>query len=117
MRYANAGHPPALVCRADGSAVPLPPTGPITGPFHSSWSTERATLGPGENLAVYTDGIVGARFDGEMFGPDRLVRLVGASDCEDAPAIVEGLLDEVEAFTPGRLQDDATIVVICRPER
>jgi len=52
-----------------------------------------------------------------MFGPDRLVRLVGASDCEDAPAIVEGLLDEVEAFTPGRLQDDATIVVICRPER
>ena len=50
-----------------------------------------------------------------MFGPERLARLVGTSDCEDAPAIVERLLDDVEAFTPGRLQDDATIVVICRP--
>ncbi len=115
MRYANAGHPPALVCRRDGSTVPLPPTGPIMGPFTSTWSTGGSTLGAGENLAVYTDGITEARLDGEMFGPERLAELVGTSDCEDAPAIVERLLDDVEAFTPGRLQDDATIVVICRP--
>jgi serine phosphatase RsbU (regulator of sigma subunit)/CHASE3 domain sensor protein len=115
MRYANAGHPPALVCRRDGSTTPLPPTGPIIGPFTSTWATGEAALGPGENLAVYTDGIIEARLDGEMFGPERLAELVGTSDCEDAPAIVERLLDDVEAFTPGRLQDDATIVVICRP--
>jgi serine phosphatase RsbU (regulator of sigma subunit) len=72
-------------------------------------------LGAGENLAVYTDGIIEARLDGVMFGPERLAELVGTSDCEDAEGIVGLLLDEVEAFTPGRLQDDATIVVICRP--
>ncbi|MGZ8766187.1 MAG: PP2C family protein-serine/threonine phosphatase [Acidimicrobiia bacterium] len=115
IRYANAGHPPALVCHDDGSTVSLPPTGPIMGPFTATWTTGRAILGPGENLAVYTDGIIEARLDGEMFGPERLARLVGTSDCEDAPAIVERLLENVEAFAPGRLQDDATIVVICRP--
>jgi CHASE3 domain sensor protein len=115
LRYANAGHPPALVCHRDGTTVPLPPTGTIMGPFTSSWATGRARLGPGENLAVYTDGIIEARLDGEMFGPERLAALVGTSDCEDADAIVERLLDDVEAFTPGRLQDDATVVVICRP--
>jgi len=115
MRYANAGHPPALVCHRDRTTVSLPPTGPIMGPFTSTWSTGRAVLGAGENLAVYTDGIIEARLDGVMFGPERLAELVGTSDCEDAPAIVERLLDAVEGFTPGRLQDDATIVVICRP--
>ena len=47
MRYANAGHPPALVCDRDGTTVPLPPTGPIMGPFTSTWATGRAVLGSG----------------------------------------------------------------------
>ena len=38
-RWANAGHPPALVV-ADGAAVELPHSGPLIGPFDSSWSTE-----------------------------------------------------------------------------
>ncbi len=115
IRYANAGHPPALLCRADGGVVWLSPTGPIIGPFTSSWSTGHATLGPNESIVVYTDGIIEARHGGELFGPERLARLVGESDTNDARAIVQRLLDEVEAFTPGRLQDDATVVVICRP--
>ena len=88
IRYANAGHPPALVCHRDGSTVPLPPTGPIVGPFDGSGRPATRGLGPGENLAVYTDGIIEARFEGEMFGPERLARLVGDERLRGRPAIV-----------------------------
>jgi sigma-B regulation protein RsbU (phosphoserine phosphatase) len=114
LRFANAGHPPALVCGADGTRE-LAPTGPIIGIGEDGWRTATETLRPGENLVVYTDGIIEARRDGDLFGSVRLAELAARTDCAEAETVVATCLDEVEAFAPGRLQDDATIVVLCRP--
>ena len=114
--YANAGHPPAFVAGRD-ALHELMPTGPLVGLLGSGWRTDTATIHPGDTLCVYTDGLVEVRNDiNEFFGPERLAALVQGARCDEAPAVVKRCLDEVELFAPGGLRDDATIVVVCRPD-
>jgi serine phosphatase RsbU (regulator of sigma subunit) len=116
VTYANAGHPPAFICSESGD-TDLEPTGPLVGLLGSGWGTAEARMEPGANLCVYTDGVIEIRSsDREFFGPDRLRALVRGSRFDEAPAIVKLCLDEAELFAAGRMQDDATIVVLCRPE-
>jgi len=113
--YANAGHPPAFISAADHD-VDLGPTGSLVGPLGSEWGTAPATMEPGDNLCAYTDGLIEIRnADREFFGPERLRSLIRGSRCDQAAAIVQRCLDEAELFTAGRIHDDATIVVLCRP--
>jgi serine phosphatase RsbU (regulator of sigma subunit) len=53
----------------------------------------------------------------EVYGFDRLVDLVCSASCDDADAIVKRALDDVTEFAPGRLRDDATILLLCRGPR
>jgi serine phosphatase RsbU (regulator of sigma subunit) len=116
MRYANAGHPPALIMTGD-AAVELGPTGPLVGLLTPGWGTAEAVIGPGHNLCAYTDGVIETRnVDNEFFGPERLLELLEGARCDEAPAVVKRCIDEVELFSPGGLRDDATIVVLCRSE-
>lgn len=117
LRYANAGHPPALLCLPD-EAIELTPTGPIVGPVDGSWRTAHTQLGVGDTLAIYTDGLVEVRNDRrEEFGVDRLVELVCGASCDEAEVIVKSALDEVGQFAGSRQRDDATIVLLCRGPR
>ncbi|HEX6312856.1 MAG TPA: SpoIIE family protein phosphatase [Acidimicrobiia bacterium] len=117
LRYANAGHPPPILCTTD-VVVELPPTGPIVGPFDSEWQTASTRLANGDTLAVYTDGLVEVRRDErEEFGVDRLVDLVSSAGAEEADVIVKRALDEIEGFATSRLRDDATVVLLCRGPR
>lgn len=58
LSYCTAGHPPPIVVTADGHASYLPTTG--AGPLGSGlpFRTGRHTLGPGDLLLLYSDGIV-----------------------------------------------------------
>lgn len=117
MRYANAGHPPALLCSPD-TGLELDPTGPIVGPFIGPWRTATATVSPGDTLAIYTDGVVEARSaEREEYGTSRLTELVCESSCDEAEAIAKRCVDEISSFAPGRLRDDVTVVLLCRPPR
>jgi serine phosphatase RsbU (regulator of sigma subunit) len=117
LRYANAGHPPALLC-ASNEAIELMPTGPIVGPFDGTWRTAHTQLGVGDTLAVYTDGLVEVRNDQrEEYGIDRLVDLVCGASCDEAEVIVKRALDEIGQFAVDRLRDDATVVLLCRGPR
>ena len=116
LDYANAGHPPAFIARGDYSDD-LGPTGPLVGLLATGWSTMEAVIGPADTLCVYTDGLIEVRNPAsEFFGPERLIELVQGARCDEAPAVVKRCLDEVQVFAPGGLHDDATIVVVCRPD-
>ena len=116
--YASAGHPPALHC-AGGRATELGPTGPIVGPFDGPWTSATFTVERGDTLAIYTDGVIEARnADKEEFGVDRLRDLVCAASCDEAAAIAKRIIEDVTLFAPGRVHDDATIVLpLPRPSR
>jgi serine phosphatase RsbU (regulator of sigma subunit) len=117
VRYASAGHPPALLC-SPTHAVELDPTGPIVGLFAGPWKTESSGLDPGDTLAVYTDGLTEVRnAANEEFGVKRLGDLVCGASCDEAEAIVKLVVDEVASYAPGRLRDDVTIALLCRGPR
>ena len=116
IRYANAGHPPALIV-SGGDTAELGPTGPLVGLLTPGWTTAEAAMAPGDNLCAYTDGLIESRnADNEFFGAERLATLLQDARCDEAPAVVKRCIDEVELFSPGGLRDDATIVVLCRSE-
>jgi serine phosphatase RsbU (regulator of sigma subunit) len=117
IRYASAGHPPALLC-SQTHALELDPTGPIVGPLSGPWSTADAGMEPSDTLAIYTDGLIEVRNDQrEEFGVERLTDLVCESSCDEADAVAKRCIDDITAFAPGRLRDDVTVVLLCRPPR
>jgi sigma-B regulation protein RsbU (phosphoserine phosphatase) len=118
--YCNAGHPPALLVRGDGSVDRLRASGMILGPTPSaSYSIRIAEMSPGDLLIFYTDGIIEAqtRSDSsdEEYGEDRLVHVARAARHLDPVAVVDRIFSDVTEFG-GRSQptDDQTVVIVKR---
>ena len=113
-RYANAGHPPALLS-TDRGVVRLGATGPLLGPLPARWETEQITLPESSLLVACTDGLVEARDGGDReFGMGRLRELVAAHDDACPTTLVDRCVAEVTAFAGGRLADDLTVVALAR---
>ena len=74
LAYANAGHNPPLLARANGRGRMLPSSGTVLGVFaDADYQGAQLPLGSGDRLVLYTDGITEARDGGDQeFGEDRL---------------------------------------------
>jgi len=112
IRVAVAGHPPPLVVRG-GATSTIRPAGPVLGAFDdASWRIETLPLAPGDQVVVYTDGVVEARGAGGRFGEERLCRCVGdAAGPDEAIGRISGELDR---FAEGALDDDAAALAVMR---
>jgi serine phosphatase RsbU (regulator of sigma subunit) len=62
---------------------------------------------------VYTDGVIEARRDGEFYGVERLIEVVGASLQHPAAEIARIVMEDCREFA-GDLADDCALVVIKR---
>jgi len=112
--FSNAGHNPPLLLRANGSVEWLSEGGLALGILTDAAYEERPVpLATGDVLVLYTDGVTEAsNATGEQYGVNRLEDLVRARATESARAIVEAIVEEVEAFTGDlHLNDDLTLVV------
>jgi phosphoserine phosphatase RsbU/P len=114
LTYANAGHHPPVVVRADGSIERLSSGGAVLGVVpHAVYEQGRLPLRQGDRLILFTDGITEARDEqGTEFGETRLMELAVAHRTCSAPALQARLVEAVSAFTGGRFQDDATLIVL-----
>ncbi len=114
LTFANAGHNPPLVVSADGSVRRLATGGMVLGVFDAAnFEQDRARLAPGDRLVLFTDGIVEAEnAAGDEFGDSRLTDILMHRRAAGAPALVDGIFDQVIRFTAAPLQDDATVVVL-----
>jgi serine phosphatase RsbU (regulator of sigma subunit) len=112
---ANAGHPPPRLLLPDGSVHSLGGSGLILGiDSGQEYDEVSDTLPPGGSLVLYTDGVVEARRDGELFGTERLDALL-AEHCALAPDdLARRVADEARRWTGGELTDDLAVVVIRR---
>jgi serine phosphatase RsbU (regulator of sigma subunit) len=119
LKFANAGHGPALVRRAaTGEFTVLESTGlPLGVVIPTSYPLGPAvTLAPGDLMVLTTDGIVEA-FDqrGEQFGTDRLQRLITRLASAPIQEIVRGIGREVELHYVGDSPpDDLTVLALRR---
>jgi len=114
--YASAGHNPALLFRRRTQRVEAIETGGLLlGIMRDETYEEReTTLGEGDVLLLYTDGIVEASApDGLPFGMNRLCEIVQEEGSRPAHAILEAILRAVRDHGAGRpMVDDVTAVVL-----
>ena len=110
---ASAGHPLPLVVRAHGLVEPLGRPGTLIGPFPSiRVSEESARLSAGDALVLFTDGVTEARREGEVFGDERLRRLLVGLAGRSADQIAGGIEEAVVAHHGGPLADDLAVLVV-----
>lgn len=116
LLYGNAGHPPPLIYRRSSrSAVPMPVGNVPLGVAEEAVYRETADiLEPGEFVVLYTDGVIEARRDKELYGEERLIEAVGAAAELDAQKIVERIVDDVKTFCGGIISDDIALLVVKR---
>ena len=114
--YLNAGHNPALLVRGNtieplaASSLPL---GMLPGIAYTQGS---ATLGAGDQLVLYSDGITEAmNASGEEYGLPRLQSAVRAASSLRAEAAARQILGSAGRFVEGeKPHDDQSILILRR---
>jgi len=117
VTYVNAGHNPPLLLRPEGPARSIGSTGLCLGMFaDQSYGEGAFSLGPGDILCLYTDGIVESRTgDHEEYGEDRLADKVRELRERPAGEIRDKIFDDVLAFSGcAEAGDDMTLVLVKR---
>ena len=114
VTYANAGHYPPVLVRADGSVQRLEQGGPVLGVLSdATYEQAHVQIGSGDRIIMFTDGVTEARnANDEEFGEERLIAEAIANRACSAPAIEARLADSLASFTGDNLQDDATLIVV-----
>ena len=120
ITYANGGHNPPVVIHTDGSSTMLPMTGGIALGVAPGFRYEQSnfTLGPGETIVLYTDGVTEAmNGHGDEFGVDRLRELFEGAPPRHPREAVDAILEAVHAFAGDTPQsDDITCLTLRRSD-
>jgi serine phosphatase RsbU (regulator of sigma subunit) len=112
---ACGGHPPPRLVGADGGVRALAASGLALGIEPGQRYDEvRASLGEGESVVLFTDGVVEARRDGELYGTERLDESLARRAGLGAEELARAVVDDCRAFAGGELGDDCAVVVIRR---
>jgi serine phosphatase RsbU (regulator of sigma subunit) len=110
---ASAGHPPARVVDPRGRVTGLGTTGlPLGIEPGQEYTEERARLERGSVVVLYTDGVVEARRQGELYGEERLDRLLAEARGLPAQELAAEILADCRAFAGAELDDDCAIVCL-----
>ena len=109
---ASAGHPPALVVRADGRVEACHAPGTLLGITEEAEIEDAETLlAPGDALVLYTDGLIEARSPDGILGEERVRELLA----REAGATADGLATELGAlaadFSRLRRRDDLALLI------
>jgi serine phosphatase RsbU (regulator of sigma subunit) len=122
LRYANGGHNPPYLRRADGAVEALSGTGGLVlGVMPEVEFPEHVVqLRAGDRLLLYTDGVTEAFNPAdEAYGEQRLVAEIKAHGVGSAAALVESICRSVVTFAGAAPQsDDVTLIVLswnCSP--
>jgi len=117
LRYANCGHPPALLLRCDDSLLRLGATCTVVGLFEK-WdcAMEERELAPGDAVLLYTDGVTEAlNGEGEEFGEGRVLEATRQHRRLSLPELLEAVADQARRFSSHEQADDITLIVAeCR---
>lgn len=116
MRYIRGGHDPPVFYRAESGEINLlSPPGRFLGLLPDFIvHEENLTFETGDTLVCYSDGVtdVVRSDDGEMYGLERLKKIVSKHGHRSAQELVDTIVDDVDTFRNGAEQpDDLTLLV------
>ena len=117
LTVANAGHMPPIIRHPDGVSEELSKdfSGlPLGVNVENAYAETMVTLGSGDALLVYTDGVTEAmNARSEIFGCDRLLQSIGGASA-DVNGLIQQIVADIERFADGRPQSDDTCLVCVR---
>jgi serine phosphatase RsbU (regulator of sigma subunit) len=115
LEYCRAGHPPALLVRADDRVESLSEGGMLLGMApDASFATGCVDLHAGDVLLAYSDGVLESHNDlDEQFGYERLEAQLRLARSGSASEVLFSVLGAVQDFAaPRALIDDTSLVVV-----
>jgi serine phosphatase RsbU (regulator of sigma subunit) len=112
---ASGGHPAPRIVLPDGTTQALEAHGLVLGiDGGQKYAESYAELPLGASLVLYTDGVIEARRDGELYGDDRLDALLAERHELPARSLASAVAEDAREFAGGDLSDDLAVVVIRR---
>ncbi|SFW73327.1 SpoIIE family protein phosphatase [Amycolatopsis australiensis] len=116
LTLASGGHPAPLIVRRAGVVEEVTVPGTLVGISPQARFAEAAArLEPGDVLVLYTDGITEARNrhdQTELFGDDRLRRVLAAAAGEPAREVVRQLRQAVRDWLGNSAHDDIAVLAV-----
>ena len=122
VQFANAGHNPPLLKRADGSFEYLKTRAGfvLAGMEGVRYRSGELTLGPGDRLFLYTDGVPEAtNANNTLYGEDRLLAFMNQNADMEATGLLPALKANIDEFVGEAPQfDDITMLMFdYKPEK
>ncbi|WP_367156058.1 PAS domain S-box protein [Methylomonas sp. HYX-M1] len=116
MHFANAGHPPPLLCPSNNADIAeLDADGLLIGVRkHVEFAEQTAQLNDGDLVLFYTDGLIEAENpQQEFFGIQRVKHILTAERESEPQAVIDALLAALVDFCQrDNFHDDVTLVVL-----
>lgn len=111
----TAGHPPAVLLEQGRGARTVGGPSPLIGVFPSAtYEDVRFELRAGAAVLLHTDGVTEARRGDEVYGEDRVMRLLHGNT-ESAQGLVGRILTDVLQFQGDVVRDDVALVALRVP--
>ncbi len=118
MEYSNGGHNSPVILRANGQVEMLPTSGScMVGAIEGiTYHNERTTLGVGDTIVMYTDGVNEAMNNAfEEYGEERMQTFLASQKGNDCRSIIDNQLADVKNYVGGAPQsDDITLMAVTR---
>ena len=115
LQFANAGHNPPLLKRANGSFEYLKTRAGfvLAGMEGVRYRAGELTLSPGDRLFLYTDGVPEAtNTENKLYGEDRLITFMNQNSTVDAIKLLPALKSNIDEFVGEAPQfDDITMLM------
>ena len=115
VQFANAGHNPPLLKRADGSFEYLRTRAGfvLAGMEGVNYRVGELTLAPGDRLFLYTDGVPEAtNVENKLYGEDRLLSFMNENASVEATTLLPALKANIDEFVGEAPQfDDITMLM------
>ena len=115
VQFANAGHNPPLLKRADGSFEYLKTRAGfvLAGMEGVRYRVGEITLGKGDRLFLYTDGVPEAtNADNKLYGEERLLSFMNQNASMEAVKLLPALKENIDEFVGESPQfDDITMLM------
>lgn len=115
MTYCSAGHPQAIIRRRpDYISDQLITRSPALGvSIEATYLDDQTRMHKGDVLVLYTDGIIEARHDKELFGQARLFDLITRKNAKvPTKELPDVIINKADEFARGSLSDDIAILTI-----